>query len=111
MSVYYQFGFGVPGGAEAAIHAARIYLNHLPLQKALLKIDFKDAFNSIRRDKVLETVEVHIPELLPFVHSVYSAPSTLMWEGDQTLSSEGVQQGDPLGTMLFVLQSMSSYLV
>ena len=99
----YQLGFGVPGGAEAAIHAARIYLNHLPLQKALLKIDFKNAFNSIRRDKVLEAVEVHIPELLPFVHSVYSAPSTLMWEGDQILSSEGVQQGDPLGPMLFCL--------
>ena len=99
----YQLGFGVSGGAEAAVHAARMYLNHLPPQKALLKIDFKNAFNSIRRDKMFEAVEAYIPELLPFVHSVYSAPSTLLWDGDQILSSEGVQQGDPLGPMLFCL--------
>ena len=50
---------------------------------------------------MLEAVAAHIPELLPFVHSVYSAPSTLLWEGEQISSSEGVQQGDPLGPMLF----------
>ena len=25
-----QLGFGVAGGVEAAVHASRIYLNHLP---------------------------------------------------------------------------------
>ena len=81
----HQLGFGVPGGAEAANHASRIYLNHLPPQKALLKIDFRDAFNTIRCDKMLEAVEAHIPELLPFIHSAYSSPLTLLWEDDHIL--------------------------
>ena len=55
-------------------------------------------------DKMLESVEAHILELLPLVHSIYSTPSTLLWEGDQILSSEGVQQDDPLGPMLFCLR-------
>ena len=39
-----QLDFGVPGGAEAAVHATQLYLNHLPAHKALLKIDFRNAF-------------------------------------------------------------------
>jgi hypothetical protein len=97
----YQLGFGVPGGADAAVHASRIFLNSLPSDKALLKVDFSNAFNTIRRDKILEATKAHIPVLLPFAHSVYSSPSTLLWEGDRIESSEGIQQGDPLGPMLF----------
>ena len=91
----YQLGFGVPGGVNTAVHVSRIYLKHLPPQKVLLKIDFRNPFNSIRHDKMLEATEVHIPDLLQFVHSVYSIPSTLLWDGDQVLSSEGIQQGAP----------------
>ena len=79
----YQLGFRVSGGAEAAVHASRVYLNHLPSHKAILKVDFRNAFNCIRRDKILEAIKEFIPELLPYVHSAYSAPSILLWEGDQ----------------------------
>ena len=85
------------------MHATRVYLNQLPSHKAVLKVDFKNAFNSIRRDKMISTVKAHIPELLPYVHSAYSSPSILLWNGAQVLSSEGIQQGDPLGPMLFCL--------
>ena len=45
-----------------------------------------------------------VAELVPdFVYSVYYKPSSLFW-GDKILqSSEGVQQGDPLGPFLFCL--------
>ena len=44
---------------------------------------------------MLKEVEELVPDLLPFVHSVYCKPSSLFW-GDKILhSSEGVQQGDP----------------
>ena len=45
------------------------------------------------------------PELSAFVHSAYSASSTLFWGGgEETLvSAEGIQQGDPLGPLLFCL--------
>ena len=68
-----------------------------------MKLDFQNAFNSIRRDKMLEAVQSLAPDLMAFVHSAYSSPSSLFW-GDKTLqSSEGVQQGDPLGPLLFCL--------
>ena len=52
---------------------------------------------------MLSAVQDLAPNLLPFVHSSYSSPSSLFW-GDKTLqSSEGVQQGDPLGPLLFCL--------
>ena len=99
----HQLGFGIAAGVEAAIHASRVYLAHLPSNKALVKVDFQNAFNSIRRDKLLEAVKGYIPDLLPYVHSAYSAPSVLLWDSIQLSSAEGIQQGDPLGPMLFCL--------
>ena len=98
-----QLGYGTPRGAEVAVHAARTYLDNLPLDHVLLKLDFSNAFNSVRRDKMLIQVSELAPELLPFVHSAYSAPSTLLWGETPLQSSEGVQQGDPLGPLLFCL--------
>ena len=72
-----QLGYGTPLGAEAAAHAARLYLANLPPDFVLLKLDFKNAFNSIRRDKLLEAARQFTPEIFPFVFSCYSAPSTL----------------------------------
>ena len=99
----HQLGFSIAAGAEAAIHAGRVYLDHLPPDKALIKVDFKNAFNSIRRDKLLEAVKTYIPDLLPYVHSAHSSPSILLWDDVQLSSAEGIQQGDPLGPMPFCL--------
>ena len=98
-----QLGFGTPLGAEAAVHSARIYLSNLQPDQVLFKLDFKNAFNSIRRDKVLEAARQFIPELFPYVHSCYSSPSFLRFHDCTLLSAEGVQQGDPLGPLLFCL--------
>ena len=48
----HPLGFCVPGGADAAVHGAHIYLSQMPNNKALLKVDFRNTFNSIRRDKM-----------------------------------------------------------
>jgi len=99
----WQLGYGVRGGSEAAVHAARLYLQSFDTSKALLKLDFRNAFNSIRRDRMLMKVLELAPRLFRFVHSAYSSPSTLFWEDKTIQSAEGVQQGDPLGPMLFCL--------
>ena len=98
-----QLGYGVRGGAEAAVHAARRYLQDLPSGHVLLKLDFRNAFNSVRRDKMLEAVRDLAPEIYPLVHSAYSSPSSLLWCDKTINSAEGVQQGDPLGPLLFCL--------
>ena len=97
-----QLGYGVKGGAEAAVHAARLFLGELNPVKAVLKLDFSNAFNTIRRDKMLGAVSEHV-ELYPFVHSAYYAPSSLFWGENTIQSAEGIQQGDPLGPLLFCL--------
>ena len=98
-----QLGFGVKGGAEAAVHAARSYLNHLHPDGVMVKLDFRNAFNTVRRDKMLEATKIFAPEVYPFVHSSYSVASSLFWEGRIIQSAEGLQQGDPLGPLLFCL--------
>ena len=42
-------------------------------------------------------------ELYPLVHSAYSSSSSLFRGDNIILSAEGVQQGDPLGPLLFCL--------
>jgi hypothetical protein len=98
-----QLGVGAKGGGEALVHAARTFLQSKSDGQAFVKLDFTNAFNTIRRDCVLEAVASVCPDLLPFALSSYGSPSNL-WLGDRTLSSEeGVQQGDPLGPLLFCL--------
>ena len=98
-----QLGYGVKGGAEAAVHAMRSFLSSLVVGRVVVKLDFQNAFNSIHRDKMLEATRDLAPEIFPFVHSSYSSPSHLLWGDRLILSAEGVQQGNPLGPLLFCL--------
>ena len=98
-----QLGFGTKLGAEAAIHCARSFLRTITMDQVMVKLDFQNAFNSIRRDKVLEACLMHIPELYPLVYCCYSSHSHLFYEEAVIMSQEGVQQGDPLGPLLFCL--------
>ena len=95
-----QLGFGVKGGAEAAVHAVRFYLQDPDPDKAVLKLDFRKAFNMIHRDWMLNAIREHAPTFHPFVHSAYSSPSSLFWMDRTIQSAEGVQQSDPLGPLL-----------
>ena len=98
-----QLGFGVRMGAEAAIHTARSFIRNHQTNSVLLKVDITNAFNSIHRNKVLEAVSKHIPSLFKYVHSSYAVSSFLAFGSDLIYSEEGVQQGDPLGPLLFCL--------
>jgi hypothetical protein len=112
-----QLGFGVSGGAEAAVRAARLYLENSESGKLFIKVDFRNAFNTVRRDSILEAVAKHFPELLPFASSSVSRPSVLQFASFALLSEEGAQQGDPLSPLYFclvikeLLDSMMSELV
>ena len=45
-----QVGVGVSGGAEAAVHPVRRFVETLEDDNVLVKLDFANAFNTIRRD-------------------------------------------------------------
>ena len=67
----------------------------------VVKIDFQNAFKTISREAVLGEAREHFPALARWVTWCYQSPSNLQF-GDAILqSSTGVQQGDPLGPLLF----------
>ena len=96
-------GYGTKLGCEAAVHATRLYLSNLQPGQVILKLDFQNAFNCICRDKMIQAVSILAPELAPFVHASYSELSSLFWGETSLMSSEGVQQGDTFGPLLFCL--------
>ena len=98
-----QVGVGVSRGVEAAVHATRCLAASLGPNEVLVKLDFANAFNSVRRDALLEAVAESLPEALPYIEMAYVSPSHLGYEGTVISSDEGVQQGDPLGPLLFCL--------
>ena len=103
----HQLGYGTPLGAEAAAHATRIYLQNLWPDCLMLKLDFKNAFTCLRRDKMLIAVKEMAPELLPLVHSAYCTPSSLLIGNETIQSAEGVQQGDHMPTVFVATLSPS----
>lgn len=98
-----QLGFGIAGGAEAAVRAARRYIENMSLRQVFVKIDFKNAFNTLRRDSILESVAKYFPELLAFAQSTIGQTSVLKFGEFTVQSAEGAQQGDPLGPLYFCL--------
>ncbi|CAG9135278.1 unnamed protein product [Plutella xylostella] len=100
----HQLGFGVPLGSEAAIHATRSFaMSEARRNDIIVKVDVRNAFNSIERDVILSKVKSSAPNLYPFVHQCYSSPSNLFYGVNLIESQVGVQQGDPLGPLLFSL--------
>lgn len=97
-----QLGFGVKGGCEAAVHSARTFLSR-PDYEVFVKIDVKNAFNSVDRGALLTEVKKHLPEAYAYLWQCYGAQSKLLFGENIVLSSTGCQQGDPLGPAIFSL--------
>ena len=111
----FQLGVSVSGGAEAIVHSVRSYCKSKMESSdpiALLKIDFENAFNTIRRDTFLKTIRNELPSIYPFLYQCYSDSSFLFFNNRTLPSAEGIQQGDPLGPLCFSLciQSLVSRL-
>ncbi|KAI5642477.1 reverse transcriptase (RNA-dependent DNA polymerase) domain-containing protein [Phthorimaea operculella] len=99
-----QLGFGTKLGCEAAIHAIRAFvMDPQNENNVIIKLDLKNAFNSVERDVLLAEVRDKIPSLYPFLYQVYERPSNLFHDKDLILSQVGAQQGDPLGPLVFSL--------
>ena len=103
-----QLGYGTQRGAEAAAHATRLYVRqeHSPDQ-ILLKIDMKNAFNSISRDALLATVFAKNPLMYNYTEAAYAKLSFLFYGDKIILSEEGAQQDDPEGPLDSLAQSMT----
>ena len=100
-----QLVVGVRMGCEAAVHAVRDYTDahtgspgHI-----VVKLDLTNAFNTVHRSAVFREVIRRFPAAAPLVSQAYSQPSPLHFGSVRLWSCRGVQQGDPLGPILFTL--------
>src|SRR6218665_991391 len=88
----------------------------MPTDFIMVKLDFKNAFNSLHRDRMLLALEEIAPELTPYCRLAYAEATVLQFGKFPLLSQVVPQQGDPLGPLLFclpvqpILQSLSSAL-
>ena len=98
-----QVGVAVPGGAEKAIHTVRAWhrRHQTSSDKVALKLDFANAFNTVRRDAVLSAIRDPFPALARWATWCYQRPTRLQFDEWVVESCAGVQQGDPLGPLLF----------
>ena len=99
-------GVGVKGGAEAIIHSTKIFYEKILTSSSssgILQIDFCTAFNSIKRSEMLKAFASSMPGIAAFTNSCYSQHSQLFYDKFIVSSESGIQQGDPLGPLLFSL--------
>lgn len=102
----HQLGVGIRKGAEAIAHTVRNCIN-MKLEHnhpfVMMKVDFSNAFNTVRRDVVLTEVKNEMRELFPFMWQLYGRETNLFYGEHVIKSSEGMQQGDPIGPLGFSL--------
>ena len=103
-----QLGVATRNGCEAAVHAVRAYITDAASSSqptVIVKLDVSNAFNSVRRDIMLETARTRLPSIYPLVWQAYSGASPLYIGDSKIWSRTGIQQGDPLSSLLFSLPS------
>ena len=96
-----QVGVQVPNAAERVARHASLWARTRTDDGIMLQVDMRNAFNSIYRQEMLKEGKSRTPLLYPYAAARYQSPSVLIGDGFEVNSSQGVQQGDVCGHLLF----------
>lgn len=100
-----QLGVAVEGACETTAMALQhwVHAHKSETDWGVLQVDLANAFNSVDRAVLLEQVAARVPTLSSWAQYCYKGHSHLYLGGFPLSSQQGVQQGDPLGPLLFSL--------
>ncbi|XP_026436183.1 uncharacterized protein LOC113334051 [Papaver somniferum] len=70
---------------------------------SMLLFDFSNAFNMVSISQLIKEVLLHCPGISRWVEFCYLRPAKIYYDHYILSSALGVQQGDPLGPLLFAL--------
>ena len=98
-----QLGVAVPQAAEIIAQAVQAWYSHPQPDEVVLLVDFKNAYNTLDRQAMLDAVCAEAPQFARYAAFCYSAPTPLMGAGFSLQSEEGTQQGDVCGPLFFAL--------
>ena len=75
----YSLGVKTSNGCEAIIHTTRqwFHRHRLDPTKTAISVDISNAFNTVHRSAVLQSVRTHFPSLVPWVDCCYRHDSHL----------------------------------
>lgn len=87
------------------MHATHTFIEQENQSKYVLvkMIDYKNAFNSVKRNVLLQEVKEHVPSLYSFLWQRYSSSSLLLFGNKVIKLQVGCQQGDSTSSLTFSL--------
>ena len=100
-----QVGVGVSNGIESILHGLNTLIEEpsFPVSGIIGAVDFENAFNQVNRQVIFDEVHLRFPKISAWVEYCYGSAAVLFTGAHTIYASTGVQQGDPLGPLLFSL--------
>ena len=97
-----QVGVNVPGGLDSVVLEVDKWMQSDSSPNfPILQLDFRNAFNSIKRSWTLEQLKKCATPWQQYAHYFCCGQMTLYGMGYEIFSRSGVQQGDPCGPIFF----------
>ena len=85
------------------IHKLRSWLHSAPPESAILQLDFRNAYNTLNRTAILQSIGQTCPLFLPYARACYAQSASLYAPGFVLESQQGIHQGCPCGPLFFAV--------